>query len=177
VPKTDEYQRLRDEGFASWRLDVHGLVDNPVTLSLEELRDLAHHEQITQHFCIQGWSGIAKWGGVSMTTILDLVRPHPEARWAIFYSLGEGADGGLYYDAHPIEQMRSPLTMLAFDMNGAPLTEGHGAPLRLRNEIQLGFKQVKWLAGIELVADFTGVAGGHGGYNPDHEFFGYRQTI
>jgi thiosulfate reductase cytochrome b subunit len=177
VPKTDEYQRLRDEGFASWRLEVHGLVDNPVTLSLEELRDLAHHEQITQHFCIQGWSGIAKWGGVSMTTILDLVRPHPEARWAIFYSLGEGPDGGLYYDAHPIEQMRSPLTMLAFDMNGAPLTEGHGAPLRLRNEIQLGFKQVKWLAGIELVADFTGVAGGHGGYNPDHEFFGYRQTI
>jgi DMSO/TMAO reductase YedYZ molybdopterin-dependent catalytic subunit len=49
--------------------------------------------------------------------------------------------------------------------------------LRLRNEIQLGFKQVKWLGGIELVADFADVAGGYGGYNPDHEFFGYRQTI
>ncbi|HEY7261513.1 MAG TPA: molybdopterin-dependent oxidoreductase [Trebonia sp.] len=77
----------------------------------------------------------------------------------------------------PIEQMRSHLTMLAYEMNGAPLSYGHGAPLRLRNEIQLGFKQVKWLAGIDFVASFADVGGGHGGYNPDHEFFGYSQSI
>jgi DMSO/TMAO reductase YedYZ molybdopterin-dependent catalytic subunit/thiosulfate reductase cytochrome b subunit len=176
-PTNREYQQLQAEGFASWRLQVHGLVAHPVELSLPELRALPHHEQITQHFCIQGWSGVAKWGGVSMSTILDLVDPRPEARWVVFYSLGDGPDGGLYYDAHPLEQMRSPLAMLASDMNDAPLTYGHGAPLRLRNEIQLGFKQVKWLAGIELVADFSEVAGGYGGYNPDHEFFGYRQSI
>jgi DMSO/TMAO reductase YedYZ molybdopterin-dependent catalytic subunit/thiosulfate reductase cytochrome b subunit len=176
-PDTADYRRLQEEGFASWRLRVHGLVAHPVELSLPELRALPHHEQITQHFCIQGWSGVAKWGGVSMSTILDLVEPLPEAQWVVFYSLGDGPDGGLYYDAHPIEQMRSPLAMLAYDMNGAPLTFGHGAPLRLRNEIQLGFKQVKWLAGLELVADFSEVAGGYGGYNPDHEFFGYRQSI
>lgn len=69
------------------------------------------------------------------------------------------------------------LTMLAYDMNDAPLTYGHGAPLRLRNETQLGFKQVKWIQGIEFVADFTEIGGGHGGYNEDHEFFGYRQSI
>lgn len=57
------------------------------------------------------------------------------------------------------------------------LSYGHGAPLRLRNEIQLGFKQVKWLAGIDFVADIADVGGGRGGYNADHEFFGYRQTI
>ncbi|MTE15193.1 molybdopterin-dependent oxidoreductase [Nocardia aurantiaca] len=176
-PTTPEYQRLFDSGFADWRLRIHGLVDNPVELSLAQLRDLPRHEQITQHFCIQGWSGIAKWGGVSMTTILDLVKPAPEARWVVFYSLGDGPDGGLYYDAHPIEQMRYHLSMLAYDMNDAPLSYGHGAPLRLRNEIQLGFKQVKWLAAIEFVADFADVGGGHGGYNPDHEFFGYRQSI
>jgi DMSO/TMAO reductase YedYZ molybdopterin-dependent catalytic subunit/thiosulfate reductase cytochrome b subunit len=176
-PTTDEYQRLFDEGFASWRLRVHGLVENPVDLGLDDLRALPYHEQITQHFCIQGWSGVAKWGGVCMSTIVDLVRPSAEARWVVFYSLGDGPDGGLYYDAHPIEQMRYRLTMLAYDMNGEPLTYGHGAPLRLRNEVQLGFKQVKWLAGIEFVADFTDVAGGYGGYNPDHEFFGYRQSI
>jgi DMSO/TMAO reductase YedYZ molybdopterin-dependent catalytic subunit len=176
-PTTDEYRRLYDDGFASWRLRVHGLVEYPVELSLADLRALPYHEQITQHFCIQGWSGIARWGGVSIAAILDLVQPLPEARWAVFYSLGDGPDGGLYYDAHPIEQLRAPLTMLAYDMNGEPLTYGHGAPLRLRNEIQLGFKQVKWLAGIELVADFSEVAGGYGSYNADHEFFGYRQTI
>jgi methionine sulfoxide reductase catalytic subunit len=176
-PTTDDYRQLFDEGFASWRLKVHGLVAHPVDLSLDDLRALPRHEQITQHFCIQGWSGVAKWGGVSMQTILDLVRPQPEARWVVFYSLGDGPDGGLYYDAHPIEQMQYQLTMLAFEMNGEPLSYGHGASLRLRNEVQLGFKQVKWLAGIDFVTDFSEVGGGFGGYNADHEFFGYRQSI
>ena len=176
-PTTDEYRALFDEHFASWRLKIGGQVEHPVDLTLADLRALPHHEQITQHFCIQGWSGVAQWGGVSMATIVDLVRPRPEARWVVFYSLGDGPDGGLYYDAHPIEQMRYRLTMLAYDMNGEPLSYGHGAPLRLRNEVQLGFKQVKWLGGIDFVADFADVGGGYGGYNPDHEFFGYRQSI
>jgi len=95
----------------------------------------------------------------------------------VFYSFGEGADGGTYYDAHPIEQMSSRLAMLAYDMNDAPLSYGHGAPLRLRNEIQIGFKQVIWIKGIEFVTDFADVAAGQGGYNQDHEFFGYRQAL
>ena len=53
----------------------------------------------------------------------------------------------------------------------------HGAPLRLRNETQLGFKQVKWLAGLEFVASYADIGGGYGGYNEDHEFFGYRQSL
>ena len=53
-----------------------GWSSNPVELDLAQLRALPHHEQITQHFCIQGWSGVAKWGGVSMQTIIDLVKPH-----------------------------------------------------------------------------------------------------
>ncbi len=176
-PTSAEYRAMFDAGFKDYRLRIHGLVENPVELTLAELRALPHHEQITQHFCIQGWSGVAKWGGVSMQTILDLVRPKAEARWVVFYSLGDGPDKGLYYDVHPVEQMSYALTMLAYDMNDAPLSYGHGAPLRLRNEVQLGFKQVKWLAGIELVADYAEVGGGHGGYNQDHEFFGYRQSI
>lgn len=176
-PETPEYRALFENHFADYRLRIHGLVENPVELSLEELRALPRHEQITQHFCIQGWSGIAKWGGVSMQTLLALVKPRPEAKWVVFYSLGDGADGGRYYDAHPIEQMHYRLTMLAYDMNGEPLSYGHGAPLRLRNEVQLGFKQVKWIAGIEFVARFSEIGGGYGGYNEDHEFFGYRQSI
>jgi methionine sulfoxide reductase catalytic subunit len=58
----------------------------------------------------------------------------------VFYSLGDGPDGGLYYDAHPIEQMRNPVTMLAHRMNGEPLSYGRDAPLRLRTEVQVGFK-------------------------------------
>jgi len=176
-PDSEEYRSLAQGNFADYRLKIHGLVENPVALDLPSLRALPYHEQITQHFCIQGWSGIAKWGGVSMSTIVELVRPLPEAQWVVFYSLGDGADKGLYYDAHPIEQMSHQLTMLAYDMNGAALSFGHGAPLRLRNEVQLGFKQVKWLAGLDFVADYADIGGGHGGYNQDHEFFGYRQSI
>ncbi|MFL6044510.1 MAG: molybdopterin-dependent oxidoreductase [Propionibacteriaceae bacterium] len=176
-PQTDEYKALYDSNFADYRLKIGGLVKNPVELDLKELRTLPYHEQITQHFCIQGWSGIAKWGGVSLQTILDLVQPDPDAEWVAFYSLGEGVDGGIYYDAHPIEHMRHHLTMLAYDMNGEPLNYGQGAPLRLRNESEHGFKQVKWLGGIEFVRHFSELGAGRGGYNQDHEFFGYRHAI
>jgi methionine sulfoxide reductase catalytic subunit len=176
-PETEEYKQLEEGNFADYKLVINGLVDNPVELSLDDLRALPYHDQITQHFCIQGWSGVAKWGGVSMQTVLDLVKPKPEAKWVIFYSFAHGPDGGIYYDAQPIEQMSYKLTMLAYDMNDAPVSFGHGAPLRLRNETQLGFKLVKWIKGIEFVEHFSEVGGGLGGYNNDHEFFGYRQSI
>ncbi|MCZ7533739.1 MAG: molybdopterin-dependent oxidoreductase [Acidimicrobiia bacterium] len=176
-PTSTRYRELFDNDFEDYRLQISGCVDNPVELSLSQLRALPRHEQITQHFCIQGWSGVAKWGGVSMQTIVDLVRPRAETKWVVFYSLGDGPDEGLYYDAHPIEQMGYHLTMLAYDMNGEPLSYGHGAPLRLRNEVQLGFKQVKWIQGLEFVEDFSNIGGGFGGYNEDHEFFGYRQSL
>jgi len=176
-PDSPDYLALQADGFVDYRLRINGLVENPVELNLKQLRALPSHEQITQHFCIQGWSGIAKWRGVSMQTLLELAQPNAEAKWVVFYSLGDGPDGGIYYDAHPIEQMKHHLTMLAFDMNDEPLSFGHGAPLRMRNENQLGFKQVKWVKGVEFVANFSEVGGGYGGYNPDHEFFGYRQTL
>lgn len=176
-PESDEYREMMADGFASYRLRVNGLVENPVELSLADLRALAHHEQITQHYCIQGWSAVGKWGGVSMRSILDLVKPLPEAKWVVFYSIAEGTDGGIYYDAHPIEQMSYPQTMLAYEFNGEPLTYGHGAPLRLRNEVQLGFKMVKWIKGVEFVRHYSEIGNGFGGYNEDHEYFGYAQSI
>jgi len=176
-PEGAAYLALQEDDFRDYTLRVNGLVKNPVELNLTQLRALAHHEQITQHFCIQGWSGVAKWGGVSMQTLMDVVQPAPEAKWVIFYSHALGPDGGLYYDAQPIEQMSHHLTMLAYDMNDETLDFGHGAPLRLRNEIELGFKMVKWLKGVEFVEHFSDVGGGLGGYNNDHEFFGYSQSI
>lgn len=176
-PDGAAYLALQADDFRDYTLRVNGLVAHPVELSLVQLRALAHQEQITQHFCIQGWSGVAKWGGVSMQTLVDLVQPAPEAKWVIFYSHAAGPDGGLYYDAQPIEQMSHHLTMLAYDMNGSALDFGHGAPLRLRNEIELGFKMVKWLKGVEFVEHFSDVGAGLGGYNNDHEFFGYSQSI
>jgi DMSO/TMAO reductase YedYZ molybdopterin-dependent catalytic subunit/thiosulfate reductase cytochrome b subunit len=177
LPNSKEFDDLVAENFAGYRLEIRGLVDAPGNFSLADLKAMTKQKQITTHFCIQGWSGVAEWGGVPMADILDLVRPMPAARYAVFYSLADGADGGRYYDVHTIENMRHKLTILAYEMNGAPVSVLHGAPLRLRCENELGFKMVKWIAAIEFVADFADLGAGQGGYNEDHEFYGYRMPI
>ncbi|MHA6688794.1 molybdopterin-dependent oxidoreductase, partial [Mesorhizobium sp. A556] len=145
MPNSEEFDDLVAEGFASYRLRVGGLVKAPREFSLADLKAMPKQEQITTHFCIQGWSGVAEWGGVPMRDILDLVKPTPEARYAVFYSLADGADGGRYYDVHSVENMCHDLTILAYEMNGKPVSILHGAPLRLRCENELGFKMVKWV--------------------------------
>jgi sulfoxide reductase catalytic subunit YedY len=176
-PISDTYAALQAGRWADYRLRVDGLVETPTELSYAQLIAMPKHEQITQHFCIQGWSGVAKWGGVRMSDIVSLVRPLPTARWVVFYSFADGAEGGRYYDCHPIANMQHELTMLAYEMNGEPLNESHGAPLRLRDEIELGYKQVKWIQSIEFVEDFAHLGAGQGGYNEDQEFYGYRAPI
>lgn len=177
VPTSEEWCRLRDSGYRDYRLKVGGLVEHPVELSLADLVELGRQDQITLHNCIQGWSGIARWGGLRFQTLIDLVKPHPEAAWAMFYSFGEGDEGGAYYDSQSLRDLRHPQSLLAYQMNGEPLPELHGAPLRLRVENQLGFKHVKWITEIQFVRDFRQVRGGHGGYHEDHEFYGYRDEI
>ena len=155
LPVSDEFRTLEDDNFVNYRLSVGGLVANSREFSYAELKSMPKQEQITKHFCIQGWSGVAKWGGVPMSSILNIVKPTPEARYVVFYSFAEGSEGGVYYDVHTIQNMRHGLTILAYEMNGAPLNVTHGAPLRLRCENQLGFKMVKWIRAIEFVHDFA----------------------
>jgi methionine sulfoxide reductase catalytic subunit len=177
LPESQEYEQLRQGGFADYRLRLDGLVEHPVEISYADLRAMPKREQITQHYCIQGWSGIAKWGGVAMADLLAIVKPKPEAKWVVFYSFADGPVGGRYYDCHRIENMHHELTILAYEMNGESLNESHGAPLRLRDEAELGFKQVKWVQAVEFVADFDHLGAGQGGYNEDQEFYGYRMPI
>ncbi len=177
VPTSEEWKRLHDGGFSDYRLRVVGLVENPVELSLDDLREIGKQEQITMHNCIQGWSAIGKWSGLPFAKLIELVEPKPEAQWVMFYSFGEGGEGGQYYDSHSLHDLRHPQSLLAYEMNGQELPILHGAPLRLRVENQLGFKQVKWIEEIEFVRDFSERGDGQGGYNEDHEFYGYRDEI
>ncbi|MCW1957389.1 MAG: molybdopterin-dependent oxidoreductase [Mycobacterium sp.] len=176
-PESEEYANLAAGGWADYRLRVGGLVANPVELAYRQLLEMPKQEQITQHFCIQGWSGVAKWAGVPMRDICALVRPAANAKWVVFYSFADGSVGGRYYDCHPIESMYHDLTILAYEMNGEPLNESHGAPLRLRDEVELGFKQVKWIQSVEFVESFAHLGAGQGGYNEDQEFYGNRMPI
>ncbi len=183
LPTSDEWRTLAAGDFREYRLKVHGLVEKPVELSLDDLRGLGRKTQVTLHHCIQGWSGIAEWGGLPMAELMKLVRPKHSAKAVVFYSFGDGvafstgvADGQ-YYDSLSIENALNVQTLLAYEMNYQPLNDLHGAPLRLRIENQLGFKMVKWIKAIEFVDDVKSINLGEGGYAEDHEFFGELASI
>ncbi|MGO9449714.1 MAG: molybdopterin-dependent oxidoreductase [Candidatus Binataceae bacterium] len=177
MPDSPEFDALVTGEFANYRLRVDGMVENPMEFTFAELKAMPRQEQVTAHFCIQGWSAVAKWGGVPVREIMAIVKPNADARYAVFYSFAQGSEGGRYYDVHKIENMSHELSIVAYEMNSAPLTVLHGAPLRLRCENELGFKQVKWIEAIEFVRDFKHLGAGQGGYNEDHEFYGYRMPI
>ena len=167
----DTYERLLANQFRDYRLQIHGLVERPQQLSLDDLRSLPKQEQITLHHCIQGWTSIGKWGGVRLSHILDLCRPLPEARYLVFRSFGkhEKSDAPCYYECIDLRIARHPQTILAYELNGEPLPLQHGAPLRPRFETKLGFKMVKFLRSIEFVADYHEVGEGMGGVREDHQ--------
>lgn len=176
-PQREDWKRLAADGFREYKLKVGGLVERPVELSLAELEALGKASHITMHHCIQGWSGIAQWGGVPMKTIVALVGPKPAARTVAFFSYGEGLYGGVYYNTQSLENVLKAECVLAYEMNGEPLGEEYGAPLRLRVENQLGYKMVKWIERIEFVASEKEVGAGEGGTNEDDEYFDLLPNI
>ncbi|GAA4318908.1 molybdopterin-dependent oxidoreductase [Compostibacter hankyongensis] len=171
IPGSSEWQALAANGFSDYKLKISGLVKNPVELPLSELKAMGKEQQITMHHCIQGWSGVAEWGGLPLKTLIDLVQPYPSVTTLVFYSFGEGLYGGTYYDTHTLDNCLKPASILAWEMNYRPLPELYGAPLRLRVENQLGYKMVKWIARIEFVDSHTTVGKGFGGKNEDDEYY------
>jgi DMSO/TMAO reductase YedYZ molybdopterin-dependent catalytic subunit len=171
IPTSGEWTQLAADRFRNYRLLVHGLVEKPAELSLDDLKALGKQEQITLHHCIQGWSGIAQWGGVSLATIVELVKPHPEVARVVFHSFGEGLHPGAYYDTQSLQDALHPQSILAYEMNDAPLGLVYGAPLRLRVENQLGYKMVKWIKSIEFVVNEKSIGQGFGGKNEDDEYY------
>jgi sulfoxide reductase catalytic subunit YedY len=177
MPVREDWKQLAAEDFKSYKLKVSGLVENPVELSLDDLRALGLEENITMHHCIQGWSGIAQWGGVSMRKLIEHVKPLPSAKVVAFYSFGGSLYGDLYYDTQSLFNVLKPECLLALSMNGAPLPVEYGAPLRLRVENQLGYKMVKWIERIEFIASEKTLGDGEGGTNEDDEYFDLLPNI
>jgi len=177
-PESDAYIALRDTGFKDWKLEVAGLVERPLTLSLDQLRALPSRTQITRHDCVEGWSCIGKWKGAKLGALLSEARLKSEARYIVFHcadSLGDADDGSDdYYESIGLADAFHPQTLLAYDMNDAPLDVAHGAPIRLRVERHLGYKQAKYVMKVEAVASLDRLHGGFGGYWEDrgYEWYG-----
>lgn len=170
-PQTPEYLAMVANGFADYRLQVGGLVDKPVSLSLAELRAMPSRTQITRHDCVEGWSCIGKWKGTPLGKVLDLAGPRPDARFVVFHCADSlEKDDSRYYESIYLSEAYHPQSILAYDMNDAVLGIPYGAPLRVRLERKLGYKMAKYIVGLQLVASLDGLGGGNGGYWEDHGY-------
>jgi DMSO/TMAO reductase YedYZ molybdopterin-dependent catalytic subunit len=134
---------------ARWRLRIDGLVERPVEFSLADLRALPRAEQVSTFHCVTGWTvDDVRWAGVRFRDLLAHVQPLPAAHSIRFVSAEVP-----YVDSLTIDQALLPDSMLAYEMQGQPLSRPHGAPARVVIPRMYGYKGVKWLQRMELVAD------------------------
>jgi hypothetical protein len=114
----------------------------------------------------------SEWKGARLAALLDAAQPRPEARYVVFHCADPMADDGtdFYYESIDFDDAYHAQTILAYELNDAPLPVANGAPVRLRVERQLGYKHAKYVMRVELVASFAEIAGGQGGYWEDRGY-------
>ena len=133
---------------ATWRLRIDGLVRRPVELSHRQLLALPKAKQVSTFHCVTGWVvDDVHWGGVRFHDLLAVAGPLPPARALHFVSAEKPYDD--YLD---LLQVSPRDVMLAYEMDGKPLPREHGAPVRVVIPEMYGYKNVKWVERIELVA-------------------------
>jgi DMSO/TMAO reductase YedYZ molybdopterin-dependent catalytic subunit len=156
APVDATFRALRANGFRDWRLQVEGLIARPASFSLEELKRLPAESHISLHACEQGWSYIAEWTGLRLSSLLDVVKTRPEARYVAFipFANPRQTTGEVRVEWETIDMADAlhPQTLLAYGMNGEALPADFGAPLRLRLGRQLGYKNTKYLSRL-IVTD------------------------
>lgn len=134
---------------ATWRLKIGGLVEQPLELSYDELRALPQASQISDFHCVTGWSvDNVHWRGVRFQDLLAKVRPLAGAQALQFVSAEQP-----YVDYLTLSQAKLPDAMLAWEMDGKPLLREHGAPVRVVIPDMYGYKNVKWVAEVNVVRE------------------------
>ena len=140
APLGDPFKRLQADGFKDWRLSVEGLVAQPASLSLDEVKRFPARRQITEIACEEGWSYVAEWIGTPLVDVLRAAGIMPQARYVVYFSIQ-----GNWRDSVDMADALHPQTLLAYAMNDADLPVAFGGPLRLRVPRQLGYKSVKFI--------------------------------
>ncbi len=130
----------------AWSVAVDGLADNPFELTPALLADLPRAVRVADFHCVEGW-GVrdVRWEGVQLATLLAHAGVRPDAGFATFLTLG-----GVYADSLTLEQARHPDVLLATHVNGQPLSDRQGYPIRLVVPFMYGYKSVKWVARVTL---------------------------
>lgn len=167
MPESNAYQQDIPGGFQQWRLSVDGLVARPHEFSLAELKRFPSRTQITEHVCEQGWSAIAEWTGVPLSLVLNSVGLLPQAKYVFLTTI----DG--WWDSLDMADAWHPQTLLAYGMNGSNLPVPHGAPVRLRVERQLGYKNLKFVSAITVTDSAKDWGEGQGAQGAEHGYSWY----
>ncbi len=129
---------------SQWGLSVRGLVEHPRTFTYEDLFGFPVVSQVSRLKCVECWSATATWEGFQFKNLVAQVRPKPSARYVYFRS----ADS--YYESYPLDEMLRPRVLLVLRMDGQPLSRDHGFPLRLIAPFKYGYKNIKYITGIEF---------------------------
>jgi DMSO/TMAO reductase YedYZ molybdopterin-dependent catalytic subunit len=158
---------LESAGFdpATWRLSVVGPgIVGGSTLALQDIKRLPRIEMITEFKCIEGWSLVQKWGGVRFSDLVQSIMPGKSVSDLPRYVSLTTPDEQ-YFVGWEIEQIMHPQTLLAYELNGQPLTLEHGAPLRLASPLKYGIKQIKRIGRIEFTDERPRDYWGEQGYD------------
>jgi len=134
-----------------WALEVGGLVRKPVRLTRAMLEGLPRVTYTVKHHCVEGWTAIATWTGVPVSTITGMVEPTPAARYLRFDSFDSR-----YFNGWDLASTMHPQTILAYAWNDRPLTPERGAPLRLYSPVKLGYKMTKYVTTMTFTRDRPG---------------------
>jgi DMSO/TMAO reductase YedYZ molybdopterin-dependent catalytic subunit len=145
VPVWDEGQR------GVWRLEIGGLVKNPVRLTLAELKDLPRTELRLEHFCVEGWSAVAVRAGVRLSELARRAGLLPEAQYVDFQSFDDD-----YHESWDLDSALHPQTLIVYGQDGALLSPAYGAPARVYSPVKLGYKNTKYLTRIVFLPQRNG---------------------
>jgi len=157
VPVWDEAEQ------GPWRLEIGGLVQRPVKLTLAELKDLSRTELRLEHFCVEGWSAVSVRTGVRLSELARRAGVRPDARYVDFESFDDD-----YHESWDIESALHAQTLIVYGQDGKLLDPAFGAPARVFSPVKLGYKCTKYLTRIMFLP------AANGGYWSDqgYEWYG-----
>ena len=152
------------EGYPSepWKVEVGGLVENPRTFDLDDLRKFEDEERIYRLRCVEAWSMVIPWEGFPLSRLLKEVKPLSKAKYVRFQTIydPDGLPGQRnpvyqwpYIEGLRMDEAMHDLTLLATGLYGKPLPMQNGAPVRLVVPWKYGFKSIKSIVKIDLVEE------------------------
>lgn len=148
---------------ASWSLTVAGLTATDIRLTMDDIKRLPRTEMTTQFKCIEGWSVVLHWAGVRVSDLMARYGDVPRMNNATYVSITTPDEG--YFVGWDIQSILHPQTLLAYELNGQPLTLEHGAPLRIASPLKYGIKQIKRIGRIEFTNERPKDYWGEQGYD------------